>query len=184
MEPSTEIEQQTPVTERPAGARVSAPLYLEDIQVGDRWVSPAREITAAAVAEFAQLTGDHDPLHTEEGASSPFGEPIAHGLLGLSVLAGLSTQHPRVATLALVGIADWSFEAPVFFGDSVRVITEVERIEQHGRRAGRVTWVRKLINQDGNVVQHGRFISLISTRARSRHLSAGERSQAGTLPPR
>ncbi|TWT54135.1 Bifunctional protein PaaZ [Rubripirellula amarantea] len=167
------------------------PLYLEDMNVGDRWMSESREITADDVADFAILTGDNDPLHTEAGASSPFGEPVAHGLLGLSVLAGLSSQKPKVATLALVSIAEWQFEAPIFFGDVVRVCTEIEEIGQHGRRAGRVTWVRSLINQHGRVVQRGRFVSLVSTRARARRLSnieneapTDDTSSRGTLPAR
>jgi acyl dehydratase len=162
----------------------TGPLYMEDMRIGDRWLSPWREITADDVADFARLTGDHDPLHSEESASSPFGVPVAHGLLGLSVLAGLSTEHPRVATLALVGIADWQFEAPVYFGDAVQVVTEIETIEKHGRRAGRITWVRKLVNQNGGIVQQGRFVSLVATRARARHLSDAALSQRGTLPAR
>lgn len=160
-------------------------LHFEDLSVGDRWLSPGREITADDVSDFAQLTGDHDPLHGEQAADSPFGEPVAHGLLGLSVLAGLSSDYPRAATLALVGISDWSFEAPVFFGDVVHVMTEVESLQQHGRRTGRVTWVRKLINQHGRVVQQGRFVTLVGTKARARRLSADEaQSQRGTLPAR
>ncbi|MDB4353405.1 MaoC/PaaZ C-terminal domain-containing protein [bacterium] len=65
------------------------------------------------MADFALLTGDHDPLHEDGGMASPFGEPVAHGLLGLSVLAGLSSSRPDVATLALVAISDWHFESPV-----------------------------------------------------------------------
>lgn len=160
------------------------PLYLEDMQVGDRWVSDWREITGDDVAEFAMLTGDNDPLHTPEGAGSPFGEPVAHGLLGLSVLAGLSSEKPNVATLALVGISDWQFEAPIFFGDRVQVATEIESIQQHGRRAGRVTWIRQLLNQHGRVVQRGRIISLVATKARARRLSSQEETQRGTLPAR
>lgn len=160
------------------------PLYLEDLTVGDRWVSDSREITADCVADFAELTGDRDPLHTDNGASSPFGKPVAHGLLGLSVLAGLSTEHPRAATLALVGISDWQFEAPIFFGDLVQVSTEVEEIQQHGRRAGRVTWIRQLLNQDGRVVQRGRFVSLVATKSRARRLSTQEETQRGKLPAR
>ena len=123
----------------------------------------------------------NDPLHTDDGSTSPFGEPVAHGLLGLSVLAGLSTKHPNVATLALVGISDWQFEAPIFFGDRVQVSTEIEEIQQHGRRAGRVTWVRQLLNHHGRVVQRGRFVSLVATRARARRLSTQEER---TLPAR
>ena len=163
-----------------------ATLYFEDLSVGDRWVSPKRIITADDVADFAILTGDHDPLHRDQDAASPFGEPVAHGLLGLSVLAGLSSDYPRAATLALVGISDWSFEAPVFFGDSVHVLTEVECLQKHGRRTGRVTWVRQLINQHGRVVQRGRFVTLVGTRARVRNCETnGEvTSQRGSLPAR
>lgn len=152
------------------------PLYLEDIEVGDRWLSEWRQITADDVADFAALTGDHDPLHSAEAEESPFGEPVAHGLLGLSVLAGLSSEQPNAATLALVGISDWQFEAPIFFGDQVQVLTEVEEIQQHGRRAGRVTWVRQLLNQHGRVVQRGRFVSLVATRARTRRLETAQQT--------
>lgn len=146
-------------------------LFLEDIQVGDRWSSEFREITSDDVEEFAVLTGDHDPLHQSGADHSPFGEPVAHGLLGLSVLAGLSSRSPIVATLALVGISEWQFESPIFFGDRVRVVTEIEAIQQHGRRAGRVTWLRQLLNQDGRIVQRGRIITLVASRNRGRRLS-------------
>ena len=160
------------------------PLYVEDMTVGDRWLSEWREVTAEDVAAFAELTGDHDPLHTPAGAGSPFGKPVAHGLLGLGIMAGLSSEQPNVATLALVGLADWQFEAPIFFGDRVQVQTEIEQIQQHGRRAARVTWTRQLLNQEGRVVQRGRIISLVATRARARRLSNQEETQRGTLPAR
>ncbi|MEM9586786.1 MAG: MaoC/PaaZ C-terminal domain-containing protein [Planctomycetota bacterium] len=159
---------------------------FEDLTVGDRWVSDWRTITAADVAEFAALTGDHDPLHQSDCVAPPFGEPVAHGLLGLSVLAGLSTEHPRAATLALVGISEWRFEAPIFFGDQVRVVTEVIDVERHGRRAGRVTWRRELVNQDNRIVQRGDFVSLVATRSRQKSSSpaSATTSQRGTLPAR
>lgn len=159
-------------------------LYLEDMNVGDRWLSKWREITSMDVAEFATLTGDNDPLHSDDQLDSPFGEPIAHGLLGLSVLAGLSSDNPNAATLALISISDWQFEAPIFFGDRVRVMTEVVEIQQHGRRAGRVTWHRQLLNQHGRVVQRGQFVSLVATRARARRLSKEDHNQRGSVPAR
>ncbi|MGV3485547.1 MAG: MaoC/PaaZ C-terminal domain-containing protein [Planctomycetaceae bacterium] len=152
---------------------MEAPLFFEDLHVGDRWTSADREITADDVADFAELTGDHDPLHTHQlpSAGSPFGEPVAHGLLGLSVLAGLSSENPAVSTLALVSISDWRFEAPIFFGDLVHVVTTVLGTETHGRRAGRVRWLRQLVNQNNRVVQQGTFVTLVSTRARVQRFS-------------
>ena len=162
----------------------TSPLHVEDLNVGDQWTSDWREITGDDVADFAQLSGDHDPLHTDQAAESPFGEPVAHGLLGLSVLAGLSTKHPEVATLALVSISDWKFEAPIFFGQRVQVLTIVEEIQPHGRRAARVTWLRKLLNEEGRIVQQGRFISLVATKSRVRRSSAKTHpdDQSGNLP--
>lgn len=159
-------------------------LYLEDMSVGDSWLSEEREISAEDVADFAMLTGDHDPLHSDDGAASPFGEPVAHGLLGLSVLAGLSSARPCVTTLALVSVSDWKFEAPVFFGDIVRARTEVEKIEEHGRRAGRVTWLRQLLNQHGRVVQQGRFETLVATKARARRVATHSEPTRRVLPAR
>lgn len=159
-------------------------LYLEDMNVGDRWLSAWREITGMDVADFAALTGDNDPLHSDDFLDSPFGEPVAHGLLGLSVLAGLSSEKPSAATLALISISEWHFEAPIYFGDRVRVMTEIVEIQRHGRRAGRVTWHRQLLNQHGRIVQRGQFVSLVSTRARARRLSNQEHTQRGSVPAR
>ena len=142
-------------------------LYWEDLSVGDRWWSNWREISGDDVHDFAALTGDEDPLHTG-GDQSPFGRPVAHGLLGLSVMAGLSSIEPPVATLALVELSGWKFEAPIFFGDRVRVLTQVESIRPHGRRAGRIVWYRELRNQDDRVVQSGRIVSLVASNSRNR----------------
>lgn len=159
-------------------------LYFEDFKIGDCWFSDWREVTGDDVADFAVLTGDDDPLHRQGDTFSPFGEPVAHGLLGLSVLAGLSSQRPRAATLALVAITDWQFEAPLFFGDRVQVSTTVEQLQLHGRRAGRLTWYRQLLNQHGRVVQRGRFVTLVATRARARHLATPAQTETGSLPAR
>jgi len=65
-------------------------LYLDDYQVGDRMISPARTVTEADIVNFAALTGDWHPLHTdaEYAAGGPFKGRIAHGMLVLSI--GLS----------------------------------------------------------------------------------------------
>ncbi|MEM1069604.1 MAG: MaoC/PaaZ C-terminal domain-containing protein [Planctomycetota bacterium] len=142
-------------------------LYIEDMQEGDVWLSEPREISADDVADFAMLTGDHDPLHAGDNDDSPFGEPVAHGLLGLSVMAGLSSERPNTATLALVSVDGWEFLAPIFFGDQIHVRTVLETKQPHGRRAAKVTWFRQLINQTGRVVQQGRLTTLVATRKRT-----------------
>jgi acyl dehydratase len=142
-------------------------LYLEDLCSGQRWTSPPRKITAEDVARFAALTGDHTGLHATQNSEvngSPFGQPIVHGLLGLSIMAGLSSQSPHVKTLALVHVGSWDFCRPIYFGDTVLAETEVVLIEPHGRRAGRVYWKRRLLGTDGQVYQEGEMETLVARR--------------------
>ena len=140
-------------------------LYFDELQVGQKWHSPARTVTETDVVNFAGLTWDFDPLHTDHefARQTPFRQPIAHGLLGLSFLAGLSSTAPRIRTAALVAVTDWKFLKPIFFGDTVHVVTEVTEKRPNGRRTGRVLWKRQLVNQKGEVVQEGTIETLVST---------------------
>lgn len=139
-------------------------LHFEDIDVGDEWKSPSRTLVESDITSFAGLTGDFDPLHMdhEYARETPFGKPIAHGLLGLSFVAGLSSQCPAVRTLAFVSISDWQFRSPMYVGDTVHVVTRVMDKRPHGRRCGVVTWRRELVNQDGSVVQMGDFKTMVA----------------------
>jgi 3-hydroxybutyryl-CoA dehydratase len=145
---------------------MSEPLYFEDLAVGQTWRSFARTITETDVVHFAGMTGDYDPLHVDHhfARETPFGRPIAHGLLGLSILAGLGINSPRVNTAAFVSIENWRFLKPIFFGDTVRAENEVVALASEGRRRGRVTWKRRLVNQDGVAVQEGLLITLVNRR--------------------
>ena len=142
------------------------PLGFEELQLGDRWISRERVVQACDIQQFADLTGDQDPLHTdpEFAANGPFGQPIAHGLLGMSFLAGLSSRAPSVQTSAFVSVHSWNFLRPVYVGDRVHVVTEVLDLKPQGRRRGEVHWYRQLINQDGQKVQEGIFVTLVARR--------------------
>jgi len=139
-------------------------LHYEDLQVGNRWVSQGRTVTEADVVNFAGMTGDYNPLHVDHefASETPFRRPIAHGLLGLSFVAGLSSYAPYVKTLAFLKIDTWEFLKPIFIGDTVHVETDVIDARPKGRRAGHVCWDRRLINQAGEVLQAGRFETLVS----------------------
>lgn len=144
---------------------MSDALFLEDLEIGQTWKSPARTLTETDIVGFAGMTGDYDPLHVDRefAAETPYGRPIAHGLLGLAMMAGLSSTCPRVRTMALVRVDQWMFHRPIYIGDTVHTVTEVESITPRGRRSGEVVWFRKLINQRGECVQSGRISTLVSS---------------------
>jgi acyl dehydratase len=159
---------------------MTSPLHFESLNVGDRWQSQGRTVTETDVVNFAGLTGDYDPLHVDHefARQTPFGRPLAHGLLGLSLVAGLASQCPRVSTLALLAIQSWEFLKPVFIGDTLHVVTQVLEKRPHGNRSGRVTWQKQLVNQDAQVVQSGVFETLVASAAPHRRQDGPEPTKA------
>lgn len=144
-------------------------LSFDDLKVDDEWESPSRTVTETDVVLFAGLSGDFNPLHVDRqaAAESPFGRPVAHGLLGMAIATGLFSQAPRVDTLAFLAILEWAFHSPIGFGDTIHGVSAVESLapSPNGRR-GVVTWRRKIFNQDGRLVQEGRTQTLVRSRPR------------------
>ena len=145
---------------------MDSPLFYEDIEVGQVWISPRRTVTEADVISFATMTGDFNPLHVDYdfASKSHYRQPIAHGLLGLSWVAGLGSYFPSVNTLAFVAVRNWEFQRPLYFGDTVYVQTTCLAQEWSGRRTGKVSWDRKLMNQRSEIVQNGVFETLVAMR--------------------
>ena len=143
-------------------------LFFDDVAVGQHWESQGRTVTEADIVNFAGLSGDFNPIHTDHefAKSTPFRRPIAHGLLAWAISSGLGLYCPAMRTVAFLSIRDWQFKGPIFIGDTIRLRTTV--LEKEGRSRGRrgiVTWQRQIINQDGKVVQEGVITTLIEGRA-------------------
>ena len=94
------------------------------------------EITQENVNLFADATGDHQWIHVDverATAESPFGGPIAHGYLTLSLLAPLSSQVLVVSDTAMgvnYGLNKVRFPAPVPVGSRVRATFEVVEVDE------------------------------------------------------
>jgi 3-hydroxybutyryl-CoA dehydratase len=147
-------------------------LAFDDLVVGDEWESPRRTVTETDVVVFAGLSGDFNPLHVDHASSQagPFGRPVAHGLLGMSIATGLISQAPRIDTIAFLAILEWRFHHPISFGDTIHAVSKVDSLVPHANgRRGVVTWHRRVFNQNGLLVQEGRTQTLV--RARSRDTS-------------
>jgi acyl dehydratase len=145
-------------------------LYFDDVKVGQEWESPGRTVTQADVVHFAGLSGDFNPIHMDHefARQTPFHQPIAHGLLILSMASGLGAFAPPMRTQAFHSIREWHFHEPVFIGDTIRVRTRVLEKEARSRgRRGLITWQRQLVNQDGKVVQEGVTLTLVEGRSGS-----------------
>jgi acyl dehydratase len=133
----------------------SAP--FEDLTVGREFSTRGRTVTEADVVGFAGLTGDWHPQHSdaEWAAAGPFGERIAHGMLVISLAAGLVPFDPK-RVIALRRLGDVVFKRPVRLGDTVRVSGRVAERLPANDDAGLVTLAWSVLNQHGQVVCRAR----------------------------
>jgi acyl dehydratase len=131
------------------------PLFLEDFKVGMTFETPRRTITEADVVGFAGLSGDYNPLHTDDefAKTGPFGRRIAHGVLTLAVLTGLWDRLGLVSgsVEAFYGIDKLRFTSPVLLGDSLRATVKVVGKKERESN-GLVSFSNEVLNQRGEVV--------------------------------
>ncbi len=128
-------------------------LYFDEFQLGDRFETDSRAISLADVAEFAELTGDHNPLHLDEefAAATRFGQRVVHGMLTLSVIGGLRYPLNGDRLVCLYGIDKIRMVRPVLIGDAVRVEGEVAALTPKDA-GGVVTFAEEVVNQRGERV--------------------------------
>ncbi|NPA31274.1 MAG: dehydratase [Chloroflexi bacterium] len=143
--------------------------YFEEFQEGERIVTAARTVTEADVVNFAGLSGDYNPIHTdaEFAARTPFGRRIAHGLLVTSIASGLAMQTGFLegTTLAFREIREWKFVKPVFIRDTVHVVITVEKTRAMRRLGGgAVDFKLDVRNQHGDTVMKGVWTVLVLSR--------------------
>lgn len=143
--------------------------YFEDLEVGDTWVSVGRTITESDIVNFAGLSGDFNPIHldVESSAKSRYGQRVAHGVLGISVATGLidSIGVFRDSMIAMLGIDEWRFRAPVFIGDTIHLELSIAELRATSRgNRGVVRRGLKLVNQRDEIVQEGFITVMIRAR--------------------
>jgi 3-hydroxybutyryl-CoA dehydratase len=111
--------------------------WFGELEEGDRFQSRGRTVTEADVVQFAALTGDMHPQHTDRhwSAEGRFGGRVAHGMLVLSYAMGLVPFDPE-RVVALRGLDRVSFKRPVQLGDTISVTGAVAELteldEGHG----------------------------------------------------
>ncbi len=141
-------------------------LYFEEIESGTSLVTRGRTITESDLVQFAGLTGDYNPMHTdaEYMKESAFGQRIAHGMLTLSYAVGQAYQLGFMERTVLAFRAlDMKFSLPVFIGDTIHVeLTVGEKKEAKRMGGGWVTFEVKIVNQAGKTVQSGTWSILIA----------------------
>ena len=112
----------------------------QDVGVSD-WIT----ITQEQVNKFADATGDHQWIHVdvERSKAGPFGAPIAHGFLTLSLLPKLMANTFEVVQKGMgvnYGLNKVRFTSPAPVGCRLRGRLKLLKVEDIDRNGKQFTW--------------------------------------------
>lgn len=112
------------------------PTPIEDFFVGQS-AELTRVVDDATVRAFAEVSGDHNPLHLDEDFArrTPYRGRIAHGALIASYLSALlGNELPGPGSIFVS--MDLAFQHPVRIGDTVVSRAEIVSIDLKTRMVG------------------------------------------------
>ena len=134
------------------------------INVGDS-AEFSKTITDEDVKAFAELTGDHNPVHLDETYASRtrFLRRIAHGMLSASLISSvLANKLPGEGTVYLS--QSLKFVAPVYLNDTVTARVTVTAIREDKPIA---TLETLCVNQRGETLIKGEAVVLFAAESPS-----------------
>ena len=139
--------------------------HFEEFEVGDTFYSEIHRIGVDDIDNFALVSGDFNPIHTDEGYAEEtlYGKRIAHGLLILSIVSGLAARlgFTRETTIAFRSL-EWKFKNPVFIDDWIKAIFQVvEKREIPMKEGGLIVFKVDVNNHEDKLVQSGRWSMII-----------------------
>lgn len=143
-------------------------LYFEDFDPTINIDTDKRTITRHDLDTFTKLSGDYNPLHTDEdfARSTPFGALIVQGALVLSIGTGLANSLGYMSGTieAFVGL-NWRYRAAVKVEDTIWVnLRFKEKRPLADYAGGLVTLNVTIFNQERKAVQKGTWTLLVRSR--------------------
>ena len=135
----------------------------QDLQIGQS-AERVFAITDGAVRAFAEVSGDHNPVHLDDDYArrTVFRGRVAHGmLLGAHISAVLGENLPGPGAIYLSQTLQ--FEHPVRIGVDVKVRVEVVGLDEHGKAT-----LATVCSVDGQVVAPGQAVVIPPRRRKSK----------------
>lgn len=134
--------------------------YFEEFDIGEEFITPSRTVTEADIVNFAGISGDYNPLHTdEEYAKKTIHQGrIAHGGLITSIATGLLARLGLWESTSVANLGyEWKFHKAVKVGDTITVkLRIIEKKETKRKETGIIQREINILNQRGEVVVSGK----------------------------
>jgi acyl dehydratase len=144
-------------------------MWFDEFEAGQQIITPGRTITESDIVSFAGLSGDYNQIHTdaEFAARTPFGQRVAHGLLGLSIASGLAMRTGVLegTVIAFREINNWKFTNPIFIGDTIHAELNIIETKPIPRVGGGSLVIEIVVrNQREEVTMKGTWTALVSNK--------------------
>ena len=126
------------------------------LKIGDKGQFQ-KTITETDIVLFAGISGDFNPVHVSETEAEKtiFGERIAHGMLGASLISTVIGMYmPGPGTIYLE--QNCKFKKPVKIGDTLTAAVEI--VEIVNREKGILKLGNTITNQEDEVVITGESV--------------------------
>lgn len=122
------------------------------LKLGDTF-SVSKEVTDELIRQFADVSGDHNPLHLDEdfAKDTRFGKRIAHGMLTASFISAVLGYKLNVRKIVYLG-QTLKFKHPTFIGDVVTAKATVKKVREDKPIIKIETTCE---NQDGTILIEG-----------------------------
>jgi len=122
------------------------------VAVGDKYTT-TREVTDELIRDFADLSGDHNPIHLDEefARSTRFGRRIAHGMLSGAFISAVLGNEFDARKIVYLG-QTMRFTAPTFIGDVITTTATITDIREDKNIVTLTTECRK---QNGEITLTG-----------------------------
>ena len=140
-------------------------LYFEEFTEGLTIQTRGRTITEADIVNFAGVSGDYNPMHTDAEYSKDheYKARVAHGALVFSVATGLAYAQGFIeGTVIAFTSFEMKLRKPVFIGETISVSVTVTKLRaMPSAGGGFVSFDVKITNQDGGIVEKGEWTVLV-----------------------
>lgn len=141
-------------------------LLYDEFEIGKKYVSAGRTVREADIQQFAGLSADYNPLHTNEQYikdHTQYKSCIAHGALTFAMSTGFVFQDGLTAgtSLGFLG-TEIKWTHPVYPGDTIHLETTIlEKRETKTPGRGIVIMSRNIFNQDGDLCMESKATVMV-----------------------
>ena len=133
-------------------------IYFDEAEIGQKIAHKfTRTVTETDNVLFCAITHNPQPLHLDEeyAKKTEFGQRVFNSMYTASLAIGISVEDTTLGTLVVnLGFGEMKFPNPVFFNDTLRVVTEIKDKRESKSRpdAGIMTFEHQVYNQRNELV--------------------------------